>query len=200
MNVHALLLLLVSTVVVAAQQAESVAGGDPLVPNHQHVGQYKEFDTVVAKAAETGRSTRNMGLNMPSHRIILIAVSSKNTPPVEVHLGETDCWVIVGGAGYVLLGGDVVNPRYSLSPAGGKQIVGTAITGGTKYPAKAGDIFNIPTGLAHQALLDPGQSMTYYNIKIKDAPETVPTGAKATPYATSRGIEMPGGGGAARGR
>jgi hypothetical protein len=111
MKVHVFVLLLLSTAVGVAQQPPA-GRTDPLVPNHPQPFPAKEFEAaakpVLEQAAASGRATRNL-LNVPTHRIIFVAVShtSKTTPPAEQHVAETDVWIIKSGPGWVLIGGEI---------------------------------------------------------------------------------------------
>ena len=172
MKTRALVWLLLSTAVVVAQQPDPYAGARQVSTDPNGIQRFtaEEFAATaktVEQAMATGRATHNF-LNVATHRLIFVAVSSKSTPPAELHLAETDVWIIKSGPGWVQLGGEITDPRSSTSPSGGKQFVGSAIRGGQKFRANVGDIINIPPNVAHQALLDPGESMSYFVLKVKE--------------------------------
>jgi mannose-6-phosphate isomerase-like protein (cupin superfamily) len=75
----------------------------------------------------------------------------------EMHENKTQIYIMVSGAGQVALGGKPSMDRQS--PDG--QHSGGALTGATNYRVKAGDFIVIPPYTWHQALPDPGQTLTY---------------------------------------
>lgn len=75
----------------------------------------------------------------------------------EMHENKTQIYIVVSGAGQVALGGKPAMERQS--PDG--QHAGGALTGATGYRVKAGDFIVIPPYTWHQALPDPGQTLTY---------------------------------------
>ena len=75
----------------------------------------------------------------------------------EMHENKTQIYMMVSGAGQVALGGKPAMDRQS--PDG--QHTGGPLTGATDYRVKAGDFIVIPPYTWHQALPDPGQTLTY---------------------------------------
>lgn len=75
----------------------------------------------------------------------------------EMHENKTQIYILVGGTGQVALGGKPATDR--LSPDG--QHAGGPLTGATNYRVKPGDFAVIPPYTWHQALPDPGQTLTY---------------------------------------
>jgi mannose-6-phosphate isomerase-like protein (cupin superfamily) len=97
-------------------------------------------------------------IDVPTHRMSLVYRPVNGIP--EVHAGETDVWIIQSGSGGVVIGGEIV----------GRGTPGASLKGGTTYKAAAGDVFNIPPNIPHQALVDAGKSMTYLLVKVRIAP------------------------------
>jgi mannose-6-phosphate isomerase-like protein (cupin superfamily) len=75
----------------------------------------------------------------------------------EMHENKTQIYVMVGGAGQVAMGGKPANEHET--PDG--QHGGGPLTGATNYRVKPGDFVVIPPYTWHQALPDPGQTLTY---------------------------------------
>ncbi len=80
----------------------------------------------------------------------------------EIHPEITDVYVILGGSGTIIVGGERVDwiegqPRESQTPR---------IDGGQRFPVAKGDILNVPFGTWHQTVLAPGESVTYAIIKV----------------------------------
>ncbi len=88
----------------------------------------------------------------------------------EQHQGVSDIYIIVGGSGTVVVGGEIQDRQYR--PAGGPgsmllpgEFVGQPIVGGRAYKVKVGDILNIPPDMAHHPQPGP-DGLTYFLIKI----------------------------------
>jgi quercetin dioxygenase-like cupin family protein len=45
------------------------------------------------------------------------------------------------------------------------------VKGGTNQELRAGDVVHVPAGVTHQMLLAEGESVTYFVIKIQEAPQ-----------------------------
>jgi len=81
----------------------------------------------------------------------------------ELHEHETDVFVIESGGGTIILGGKLVNP-HAQKPG---EIRGSSIEGGERRRLAVGDVLNIPAGTAHQILVEKGEPITYFVIKVK---------------------------------
>jgi mannose-6-phosphate isomerase-like protein (cupin superfamily) len=88
----------------------------------------------------------------------------------EQHQGVSDIYVIVGGSGTVIVGGEIEKREYR--PSGGPgsmllpgEFVGQPIVGGRSYKVKAGDILNIPPDTAHHPQPGP-DGLTYFLVKV----------------------------------
>jgi mannose-6-phosphate isomerase-like protein (cupin superfamily) len=107
-------------------------------------------------------------LNTPTHTVLVShRESTGNTP--ELHNGETDIMIVRSGGGVLQVGGEIVDRKEN--PAGA---TGSAIRGGTNYTLKVGDVINIPPHVAHNWLLEAGQSVTYFVVKVKTKDTRVP--------------------------
>ena len=80
----------------------------------------------------------------------------------EVHQGWTDIIIIESGTATIAIGGTQVNPNTKVP---GEPRSDTT-TGARKVPVAAGDILNIPAGVSHQFLLEPGKTVAYFAIKV----------------------------------
>ena len=90
-----------------------------------------------------------------------ISHRDKNGVP-EVHEKQTDVMVIQNGEAVLIIGGAVVDPKTE-SPG---EIRGTSIRNGVEKKLSPGDILNIPAGMPHQFLLEPGKQITYFVVKV----------------------------------
>lgn len=84
----------------------------------------------------------------------------------ELHEVKTDLYVVLNGAGTVLVGGEIPGKREMSNRPG--EWRGPGIDGGKKYALKPGDMINIPSKTPHQILLEDGKKITYLIIKIID--------------------------------
>ena len=80
----------------------------------------------------------------------------------EVHEHQTDVMVIQKGEATLVLGGTLIEPK-TVSPG---EIRGTSIKDGVQKKLGPGDVLNIPAGMPHQFLLEPGKQITYFVAKV----------------------------------
>jgi mannose-6-phosphate isomerase-like protein (cupin superfamily) len=85
---------------------------------------------------------------------------------VEVHLTKTDVMVIQTGEATLLYGGE----GQGMHSTGPDELQGTTIKGGASRRVVPGDIIHIPTGVPHQFILAPGETITYFIVKVVDPP------------------------------
>jgi hypothetical protein len=102
-------------------------------------------------------------MDVPTHRLSLVHRSRTDEP--EMHTLVTDVWMIKSGSGTVLIGGEMVNKRPS---TGLGNFRADSLRGAQSYSAKAGDIFNLPPNVPHGVILAPGETITYYNLKVRE--------------------------------
>jgi mannose-6-phosphate isomerase-like protein (cupin superfamily) len=81
---------------------------------------------------------------------------------VEAHGTRTLVMVIQSGEATLVVGTDVVDAK-NTSPT---EIRGTSIRNGIERKVSAGDVINMPAGLPHQFLLEPGKQITYIDIVV----------------------------------
>ena len=141
-----------------APSADTVTDNRP-----QHLGGTTLDDverTLVEEGQSVPRPTKEL-LNVPTHRISMIHRSK--TDAAAMHPDRTDVWIIKSGSGTVIIGGEMVDTR----PARTTTVFADSIRGGERYAARPGNIFNIPPDLPHQMLVEPGQTVTYYNLWVR---------------------------------
>lgn len=81
---------------------------------------------------------------------------------VENHMTRAIVMVVQSGEATLVVGTDVVDAK-TVSPS---EIRGTSIRNGTLTKVSAGDIINMPAGLPHQFILEPGQQITYIDVVV----------------------------------
>jgi mannose-6-phosphate isomerase-like protein (cupin superfamily) len=85
---------------------------------------------------------------------------------VESHLTRTIVMIVQSGEATLVVGNDVVDAQ-NVSPT---EMRGTSIRSGNERKVSAGDIINMPAGMPHQFLLEPGKQITYVDVVV-DATE-----------------------------
>ena len=111
------------------------------------IGEMRAIETneMIPKAKTPGGSGARVGskmlFNLPTHRIML-AHRASSSPP-EVHKAETDVFVVQSGGGVLQVGGE-------------------------KFKMAVGDVVNIPPNIHHNWFLEPGQTVTYFIVKVEE--------------------------------
>jgi len=80
----------------------------------------------------------------------------------ELHRTKTDLLIVEQGSATLFFGGIIPYGR-TTAP---NEIRGSSIRGGESRKVEAGDIIRIPAGTPHQFVLDKGQSVAYFALKI----------------------------------
>jgi mannose-6-phosphate isomerase-like protein (cupin superfamily) len=81
---------------------------------------------------------------------------------VESHDTRAIVMIVQSGEATLVVGKDVVDAK-TVSPG---ETHGTSIRNGVETKLSAGDIINMPAGLPHQFLLEPGKQITYIDVVI----------------------------------
>lgn len=84
---------------------------------------------------------------------------------VESHLARTIVMIVQSGEATLIVGNDVVEAK-NTSPT---EVRGSSIRNGIERKVSAGDVINMPAGLPHQFLLEPGKQITYIDVVIDAA-------------------------------
>lgn len=80
----------------------------------------------------------------------------------ELHEQEADLFFVVDGTATIVTGGKMLNPK-TTAPG---EIRGTSIEGGQRQKLSTGDVIHIAAKTPHQLLLAPGQTFTYFVMKV----------------------------------
>ena len=84
---------------------------------------------------------------------------------VESHMTRTIVMIVQSGEATLVVGSDVVDSKNS-SPT---EIRGSSIRNGIERKVSAGDVINMPAGLPHQFVLEPGKQITYIDVVVNVA-------------------------------
>jgi mannose-6-phosphate isomerase-like protein (cupin superfamily) len=117
--------------------------------------------TPQAKAAPNGVGSKTF-MNLQTHKVMMAHREKPGVP--ELHKAETDVFVIQSGGGILQVGGQILDRKDNAAGA-----TGSSISGGEKHAMAVGDVINIPPNVAHNWLLTPGQSVTYFIVKVEEA-------------------------------
>ncbi|HVW84036.1 MAG TPA: hypothetical protein VHB50_05130 [Bryobacteraceae bacterium] len=80
----------------------------------------------------------------------------------ELHRTKTDLLVIEDGAATLVFGGSIPD-AHATAP---NEIRGSSIRGGESRKVAPGDVIRIPAGTPHQFVLEKGQSIAYFAMKL----------------------------------
>jgi mannose-6-phosphate isomerase-like protein (cupin superfamily) len=103
-----------------------------------------QLTTLLQDAKPTGSKAVTLGDYGPDKLMLSVRTASGG---VEVHAHFTDVFVITDTTG---------------------ETHGTTIQNGTTQPLAKGDIVHIPAGVPHQILLAPGDTLSYFVVKVKN--------------------------------
>ena len=89
-------------------------------------------------------------------------VYREKTGEVEVHQKFVDVMMIVDGSATLVTGGSGENMKVTKP---GEQR-GSDIVGGSSVSLAKGVVARVPAGVPHQVLLQPGEKITYFVVKV----------------------------------
>lgn len=141
----------------------------PVPASAQKIDNYSPSDLASLSRSLAGREVSKNGIasimlqKYPGHftEIILRHQSGE----AELHKNMADFFVVVGGTAMLRSGGTILKPR-DIGPG---EVHGSSIDGGQETTLEKGSIVHIPANVPHQLLLQPGQSFTYFVIKVDEA-------------------------------
>ena len=81
---------------------------------------------------------------------------------VGSHGTRTIVMIVQSGEATLVVGNDIVDAK-NTSPT---EVRGISIRNGIERKVSAGDVINMPAGLPHQFLLEPGKQITYIDVVV----------------------------------
>lgn len=81
---------------------------------------------------------------------------------VESHETRAIVMIVQSGEATLVVGNDIMDVKRT-SPT---EVRGTSIRSGIERKISAGDIINIPAGLPHQFILEPGKQISYIDVVV----------------------------------
>jgi mannose-6-phosphate isomerase-like protein (cupin superfamily) len=89
-------------------------------------------------------------------------VHREGSGEAELHETQSDILFIRSGDAAIVVGGTIRNGRTTTA----HEIRGPGIEGGEKQPLHPGDVLHIAPKTPHQMILEPGQKLDYYAVKV----------------------------------
>jgi mannose-6-phosphate isomerase-like protein (cupin superfamily) len=89
-------------------------------------------------------------------------VHREGSGEAELHETQSDILFIRSGDAAIVIGGTIPNGRHTTA----HEIRGPKIEGGEKQPLRPGDVLHIAPRTPHQMILEPGQRLDYYAVKV----------------------------------
>ena len=89
-------------------------------------------------------------------------VHREGSGEAELHETQSDILFILGGDAAIVIGGTIPDGRKTTA----HEIRGSKIEGGEKQLLHPGDVLHIAPRTPHQMILEPGQKLDYYAVKI----------------------------------
>jgi mannose-6-phosphate isomerase-like protein (cupin superfamily) len=112
-----------------------------------------------AKMSKVKVSTESLG-GWGNHSMSL--VHREGSGEAELHETQSDILFIRSGDAAIVIGGTIPNGRTTTA----HEIRGPGIEGGEKQPLHPGDVLHIAPKTPHQMILEPGQKLDYYAVKV----------------------------------
>jgi len=131
---------------------------------------YKYWNAAELLAKEKALAPKMNAQKVASERIgsfgnhSALALHREASGQAELHQHQADLLVIQSGTASLIVGGTIPNAR-TTAPG---EIRGPSIAGGSKQKIAAGDIIHIPSKTPHQIILDPGQQLNYFTLKVNE--------------------------------
>jgi hypothetical protein len=114
-----------------------------------------------------GPALKDMPVQTRTHVYFVEHRAAGKTAPAESHEGASDFYVVMGGTGTMVTGGEIENRKNYAGAAGlvPGEFRGPSIKGGQTYKVKEGDWLSIPPGVPVQSVADAG-GLTYLVLRI----------------------------------
>lgn len=129
--------------------------------------QLKERADHLKQLAARGNGSSSETLTTYPRHFTMLAFRSRSGGG-ELHQHFADIFFIVDGHSTLLTGGHLTDSK-EIRPG---EMAGTGVEGGSAQDLHTGDVVHIPAGMPHQMQVAPGESVTYFVVKVEetDAP------------------------------
>jgi mannose-6-phosphate isomerase-like protein (cupin superfamily) len=132
--------------------------------DHWSTAQLLERAKHLQQLAAKGDGSASETLEKYPHHYTMLAFR-QSSGGGELHQNFADIFFILDGHATVVTGGKIADEK-STGPG---EIRGKSVEGGTRQDVKAGDVVHIPAGMPHQTLVNQGDTVTYFVIKVEES-------------------------------
>jgi mannose-6-phosphate isomerase-like protein (cupin superfamily) len=136
------------------------AAAVPAGYQHWTADQLREHNRALLSKMDAHKDATETIGSFGNHSII--TAHREASGQAEIHETKVDIMFIQGGEATMVVGGRVPDGK-TTAP---NEIRGSKIEGGERQTLHPGDILHIPAKTPHQFLLDPGQKIDYYTVKV----------------------------------
>jgi mannose-6-phosphate isomerase-like protein (cupin superfamily) len=145
-----------TTLLFSGLAAAAIPAGYSHWTSQQLLGRSK---TLPAKMSNVKVATESLG-GWGNHSMSI--VHREGSGQAELHETQSDILFIRDGEAAIIIGGAIPDGRKTTI----HEIRGSRIDGGEKQPLRPGDVLHVPPKTPHQMILEPGQKLDYYAVKI----------------------------------
>jgi mannose-6-phosphate isomerase-like protein (cupin superfamily) len=142
--------------------AQLALAQQPGVDHYSAADLAKMSKSLQAQASHSPDGLATESLQKYGNHFTMLAFRSK-TGSAELHEHFVDFFFVVKGKAKLVTGGTIVNPKTT----GEGEIRGISIESGKEQELGQGDIVHIPANTPHELLLSPGNTFTYFVIKVQ---------------------------------
>jgi hypothetical protein len=131
---------------------------------------YKYWSASQLLEAEKALAPKMSGRKVASERVgsfgnhYALILHREASGEAELHQHQADVMVIQSGNATLIVGGTIPKAR-TTTPG---EIRGPSIDGGKRQKISAGDILHVASKTAHQILIEPGQQLNYFTLKVNE--------------------------------
>ena len=149
-----------STLTFIVTAALSLGAADPPGVAHWTAAQLKEFERSLALKMSAQKVASQQLADWGNHTALV--AHREGNGQAEVHMTQADVFMIQTGEATIQVGGELV---------GGKEVrpnefLGASIKGAVEKKLRAGDVLHVPAKTPHQMMVQAGQQVTYFVVKV----------------------------------
>jgi len=127
--------------------------------NEWSADQLKTESEALRKTMKDGLANKTIA-DWGNHQMLMI--HREATGQAEFHAKQADLIIVRSGAASIKIGGKIMDGK-TTAP---NEIRGTSIEGAELHPLREGDVMHIPANTPHQVMLETGQMVDYFAIKV----------------------------------
>jgi uncharacterized RmlC-like cupin family protein len=128
--------------------------------DHWTAEQFRTHQDNLHKAMKAGLASETLGTW--GNHLLLKTRREGSSGQAELHQKQSDLIVVQSGSATIIIGGRILGGKASAP----NEIRGASIEGGDRLALKAGDVVHVPLRTPHQVLLDAGQTLDYFVLKV----------------------------------